>query len=345
MFLRNHWYAVAWDHETKRSPFGRTVCGEDIVLYRHTDGSLSAFEDCCPHRLLPLSKGFLQGDDLVCKYHGLKFDPQGRCIWMPGQQGVHKGTDLRRYPVVEKHRFVWVWIGDPELARDSAVPELQCCSDPAWVFEGSTYRVKCNYQLLVDNLMDLSHETYVHPSSIGQHEILEAPIHAQSDEKSVTVTRWMYNIDPPPFWAANLRSFDKCDRWQICQFSLPANVLIDVGVALAGTGAPQGDRSKGVTGIVVNLMTPETEISTWYHWGMARNFQTDDRGLTFRIRDGQAAVCAEDMEILESQQENILRHPNRGLLNLKVDAGGVHARRIMDRDLQRQSGMPQHTTG
>jgi vanillate O-demethylase monooxygenase subunit len=252
---------------------------------------------------------------------------------------------LRRYPVVEKHRFVWVWIGDPELARDSAVPELQCCSDPAWVFEGSTYRVKCNYQLLVDNPMDLSHETYVHPSSIGQHEILEAPIHAQSDEKSVTVTRWMYNIDPPPFWAANLRSFDKCDRWQICQFSLPANVLIDVGVALAGTGAPQGDRSKGVTGIVVNLMTPETEISTWYHWGMARNFQTDDRGLTFRIRDGQAAVFAEDMEILESQQENILRHPNRGLLNLKVDAGGVHARRIMDRELQRQSGMPQHTTG
>jgi vanillate O-demethylase monooxygenase subunit len=104
-------------------------------------------------------------------------------------------------------------------------------------------------------------------------------------------------------------------------------------VALAGTGAPQGDRSKGVTGIVVDLMTPETETSTWYHWGMARNFQTDDRGLTFRIRDGQAAVFAEDLEILEAQQENMLRRPDRGLLNLKIDAGGVHARRLIEHEL------------
>jgi vanillate monooxygenase len=111
----------------------------------------------------------------------------------------------------------------------------------------------------------------------------------------------------------------------------------DVGVALAGTGAPQGDRSHGVTGIVVNLMTPETKTSTWYHWGMARNFQTEDRGLTFRIRDGQAAVFAEDSEILEAQQENILRRPDRGLLNLKIDAGGAQARRLVEEDLARQS--------
>lgn len=339
MFLRNHWYAVAWDHEIKRAPFARAVCGEPVVLYRHTDGTLSAFEDCCPHRLLPLSKGFLQGDDLVCKYHGLKFSGDGRCIWMPGQQGIHKDAHVRTYPAVEKHRFVWIWIGEPELARASTIPDLHWCSDPGWVFEGGTYCIKCNYELLVDNLMDLSHETFVHPSSIGQHEILEAPIHATSDDISVTVTRWMYNIDPPPFWAANLKSNEKCDRWQICRFTLPANVMIDVGVALAGTGAPQGDRSRGVTGMVVNLMTPATETSTWYHWGMARNFQIDDRGLTFRIRDAQAAVFAEDLEILESQQENMLRRPERQLLNLKIDAGGVHARRIIERERHRQAEM------
>ena len=143
--------------------------------------------------------------------------------------------------------------------------------------------------------MDLSHETYVHPTSIGQLEIIEAPARAESDEHSVTLTRWMHNIEPPPFWAANLKSTEKCDRWQICQFSLPANVMIDVGVALAGSGAPQGNRSKGVTGIVVNLMTPETETSTWYFWGMTRNFDIDDRGLTGRIRDAQAKVFGEDL--------------------------------------------------
>lgn len=343
MFLKNQWYAVAWDHELKRTPLGRTVCGEPMVLYRQVSGALSAFEDCCPHRLLPLSKGYLKGDHLVCRYHGLEFNECGQCVWIPGQQGVHKGTHLRVYPVAEKHRFVWVWIGDAALADESKIPDLPWCSDPDWIFDGSTYHVKCNYVLLVDNLMDLSHETFVHPSSIGQHEIVEAPIKSESDDQTVTLTRWMYNIDPPPFWSANLKSTAKCDRWQICKFSLPANVMIDVGVALAGTGAPQGDRSKGVTGIVVNVMTPETESTTWYHWGMSRNFQTDDRGLTSRIRDGQASVFAEDLEILEAQQANILRLPDRQLLDLKIDAGGVHARRIIDRELTRAlpvSGVP-----
>src|SRR5208282_2590544 len=158
-----------------------------------------------------------------------------------------------------------------------------------------------------------------------------------SDATSVRVTRWLHNIDPPPFWAANLRPFAQCDRWQICNFTLPGNVMIDVGVALAGTGAESGDRSKGVTGIVVNLMTPESETSTWYHWGMVRNFQTEDRGLTFRIRDGQAAVFAEDLEILERQQKTILDRPDLELRNLKIDAGGVNARRIIDRELARNA--------
>ena len=337
MFLRDYWYAAAWDHEVKHAPFERTICGEPIVFYRQTNGALSAFEDCCPHRLLPLSKGYLQGDHLICKYHGLEFDECGQCVWMPGQQGVHKDTKIGVYPVAERHRFVWVWIGSPELADENKIPDFGWCSDPKWIFEGSTYNVKCGAQLLVDNLMDLSHETYVHPSSIGQHEIVEAPIKTTSDENSVTATRWMYNIDPPPFWAANLKSHEKCDRWQICHFSLPANVMIDVGVALAGTGAPQGDRSKGVTGIVVNVMTPETETTTWYHWGMARNFQLDDRGLTFRIRDAQASVFAEDMDILDAQQQSILRRENRKLLDLKIDSGGVYARRIVDRELARQA--------
>ena len=332
MFLQNHWYAAAWDHEIKGQPFARTICGENVVLFRLPDRSLGALEDCCPHRLMPLSKGFLRRNSLVCGYHGLEFNGGGQCVHMPNQQGIHREMHVRTYPVAERHRFVWVWIGDPSLAHEDKIPDLHQCSDPAWVFDGASYHVRCNYVLLVDNLMDLSHETYVHPTSIGQLEIIEAPARAESDEHSVTLTRWMHNIEPPPFWAANLKSTEKCDRWQICQFSLPANVMIDVGVALAGSGAPQGNRSKGVTGIVVNLMTPETETSTWYFWGMTRNFDIDDRGLTGRIRDAQAKVFGEDLAILEAQQESMLRRPDRQPINLNIDAGGVYARRIMDRE-------------
>jgi vanillate O-demethylase monooxygenase subunit len=337
-FLQNYWYAAAWDHEIKGQPFARTICGESVVLLRRNDRTLAALEDCCPHRLLPLSKGFLRGENLVCGYHGLEFNGEGRCVHMPSQQGVKQSLAVRAYPVAERHRIVWVWIGDPALADDAKIPDLEWCSHPDWVFDGSSYHVKCDYQLLVDNLMDLTHETYVHPTSIGQQEIAEAAIRTTSDERSVTLTRWMLDIVPPPFWAANLKSYEKCDRWQICTFTLPANVMIDVGVALAGTGAPEGDRSQGVTGIVVNLMTPETETTTWYFWGMVRNFDIHDRGLTTRIRDAQASVFAEDVAVLEAQQENILRRPDRKLTNLNIDAGGVYARRIIERELARKAG-------
>ncbi len=128
---RNHTFALRTLH-----------LWEPIVLYRQTSGALSAFEDCCPHRLLPLSKGFLQGEQLICKYHGLRFNESGRCVWMPGQEGIHAATKLRVYPAAEKHRFVWVWIGDPALADEKTIPDLSWCSDPNWVFEGSTYYLR-----------------------------------------------------------------------------------------------------------------------------------------------------------------------------------------------------------
>ena len=333
MFLENNWYAAGWDHEIKGTPLARTICQRRIVLFRRPDGSLVALDDCCPHRMLPLSKGFLRDGHLVCGYHGLEFDHEGRCVRMPNQKGVQQRTKVTAYPVVERHRFAWVWIGESALADEEQIPDLRWCSDPEWVFDGAFYYVKANYLLLIDNLMDLTHETYVHPSSIGQHEIVEAPIETAWDDRSVTVTRWMHRIDPPPFWATTLKSNQKCDRWQICRFSLPANVVIDVGVAITGTGAAEGDRSRGITGMVINLMTPETETSTWYFWGMARNFEIRDLGLTTRIREAQGAVFAEDVEILEAQQENILKRPESCLMNLNIDAGGVCARRIIDRHL------------
>lgn len=338
MFLTNQWYAVAWDHEIKEKPFARTVCGEALVFYRRVDRSLVALEDCCPHRMLPLSKGFIEDGNIVCGYHGIRFDSTGACVHMPNQENRHAKAKVKPFPVAERHRYVWVWIGDPALATEDTIPDLKWCSDPEWAFDGGTYHVNCDYRLLIDNLMDLTHETFVHPTSIGQPELAAAPIETSHNGERVTVTRWMRNIDPPPFWATNLKSSEKCDRWQICNFTLPANVMIDVGVALAGTGALDGDRSQGVTGIVTDLMTPETETSCWYHWGFARNFEVQDRGLTVRIRDAQSAVFKEDIDVLEAQQKSILRRPEQALINFNIDAGGVLSRRMIEAAKAKNSG-------
>lgn len=329
---RNAWYAAAWDHEIKRSLFPRTICGQALVLYRQPDDRLVALEDACWHRLLPLSKGHLQPDgSLVCGYHGLVYDARGRCTHMPSQETINPSACVRSYPVVAKHRFVWVWMGDPALADPAKIPDLHWNHDPAWAGDGELIKVACDYRLVVDNLMDLTHETFVHGSSIGNREVAEAPFEVTHGERFATVTRWMEDIDPPPFWARQLGKPGKVDRWQIIRFEAPCTVVIDVGVAPVGTGAPQGDRSQGVNGYVLNTITPETATTCHYFWAFARNYRLEEQSLTTELRQGVAGIFREDEIILEAQQKAIDANPGRLFYNLNIDAGSMWSRRKIDR--------------
>ncbi len=182
-FPLNAWYAAAWDVDLKQALFPRTICGKHVVMYRQSNGRVAALEDACWHRLVPLSKGRLDGDTVVCGYHGLKYNAQGRCTYMPSQETINPSACVRSYPVVERHRFVWLWMGDPALADPALVPDMHWNDDPAWAGDGKTIHVKCDYRLVVDNLMDLTHETFVHGSSIGNDHVAEAPFDVTHGEQ------------------------------------------------------------------------------------------------------------------------------------------------------------------
>ncbi len=189
---------------------------------------------------------------------------------------------------------------------------------------------------MIDNLMDLTHETYVHATSIGQKEIDETPCKTQVQGDLVTTSRYMDNITAPPFWRMALRANGlkddvAVDRWQICRFTPPSNILIEVGVAHRGHGGYDAPNDKKAYSVVVDFITPETETSIWYFWGMARKFKPGDKALTASIREGQGKIFTEDQEMLERQQQNLLAHPNRPLLMLNIDAGGVQARKVIER--------------
>ncbi|MGY3581147.1 phenylpropionate dioxygenase-like ring-hydroxylating dioxygenase large terminal subunit [Bradyrhizobium sp. USDA 4504] len=203
-FPTNVWYAAAWDAEVRQALLPRTICGKHVVMYRRANGDVAALEDACWHRLVPLSKGRLEGDSVVCGYHGLKYNAQGRCTFMPSQETINPSACVRAYPVVERDRFVWLWMGDPALADPGMVPDMHWNDDPAWAGDGDTIHLKCDYRLVVDNLMDLTHETFVHGASIGNDAITEAPFDVTHGEKTATVTRWMKGIAAPPFWAKQL---------------------------------------------------------------------------------------------------------------------------------------------
>lgn len=331
-WVTNAWYVAGWDYEIDRSPLSRTICGVPTMFYRKLDRSVVAMRDACPHRLLPLSMGLREGDSIRCKYHGLRIGPEGVANEMPlKSQSVNNRVCVETFAVAEKHRFVWVRVGDKARADPALIPDLWPCSAGGWTFDGGSYAIECDYRLLIDNLMDLTHETHVHSGSIGRPELMEAPIETRVDGDRVFVTRWMPGVDAPPFWRGALKKDGPVDRWQICQFILPSAVIIDVGVALVGAGASIADHDQGVRGFVVDVMTPATATSTNYFWGMARNFDIDDAGFTARFRQQQAGVFAEDVEILEAQQRSIAANPDLKLNAYNIDEGRVRARQLIKR--------------
>jgi vanillate monooxygenase len=110
-----------------------------------------------------------------------------------------------------------------------------------------------------------------------------------------------------------------------------------VGVAHAGTGGREADPEHRVNAIVVDFITPENENSMWYFWGFARAFKPEDKSLTDQIRQGQGKIFAEDLEMLEQQQQNLqLNFADKKLLKLDIDAGGVQARRLIERLIKQE---------
>lgn len=331
-FMRNRWYVAAWDNEVGRAPVARTICGIPMVLYRTLAGRVVALRDACPHRLLPLSMGLREGDSIRCRYHGLKLGPDGCAEEMPlKHERVNSAICVETYAVAEQHRFVWVWIGDADKADPAAVPNLWPCSAPGWVFDGGHLHVDCDYRLLIDNLMDLTHETYVHSTSIGQPELMETPIDTTSEGEEVVVARRMHGVDAPPFWQLALGREAVVDRWQICHYVAPSSVIIDIGVNPVDNGPPVDDHGQGLRAFVIDSMTPETESSTHYFWGMARSFRIDDAGFTARWKQQQNRVFLEDVEILEAQQRSIAANPDMKLRAYSIDSGGVRVRRVIEK--------------
>ena len=331
-WIDNRWYVAAWDFEVDRAPLARTICGEPVMLYRRLDRQIVAMQDACPHRLLPLSMGIKEGDSIRCRYHGLLIGSDGRAEEMPLRNDpVNRSICVKTYPVVERHRYVWIWIGAAEKADPALIPDFWPCSTDGWTFDGGYNAIACDYRLLIDNLMDLTHETYVHEGSIGQRELMEAPISTHSEGDEIVVTRWMPGIEAPPFWRGALGKDGLVDRWQICRFLPPSNVIIDVGVAPVEAGASVEDHDQGVRGFVIDAITPESETSTHYFWGMARNFDVHDTGFTARFKQQQGGVFAEDVEVLEAQQRSTLRNPGSKLRAYAIDQGGVKARLVIER--------------
>ncbi len=332
MFLRNYWYVAAWDHEVSRKPLDRIILNEPLVLFRKEDGTPVAFEDRCCHRRYPLHKGTLIGDTLQCGYHGLTFDMSGACIRVPGIDVIPARAQVKAYPVVERYHWVWVWMGDPALADESTVPDFHWLDDPAWGAKGTLLHVKCDYELIIENLLDLTHLTFVHATTIGNMATAEqAQMKFERGGNEVHVNRWMIDTPPPPTYVKAGGFTTNVDRWQLIHYTPPAFVRLYVGAAETGTGAPQAHRVGGIGMRNLNAITPETEKTTHYFWAQAHDFQVNNPAVTEMIFQEILKAFLQDKEVLEAQQQTIDLDPDAPTVNTNHDAGGLEARRILQR--------------
>lgn len=333
MFMRNCWQVAAFGREVVAGQlFPRRICGDAVVFYRARDGRVIALEDRCAHRYAPLSMGALigdTGDTLRCMYHGLCYDTEGKCIQIPGQDHIPAKARVRAFPVLERYNFVWIWMGDAEKADPALVPDVHWMSDPGWVASEGYHHVKASYKLLNDNLLDLSHETYVHGKTIGHDSVAETPIEIRMENNAVYVDKEMKACNPPPFYQylARVSASDRVDRWQHTVFQPPGYIVIDVGVQPLDP-VPGSNR---VDGRVIDLITPESATSSHYFWAFARNFRLDEPAVTEFLRENVRRTFDEDKDMLEAQQRNIgERESERGFdVAIRADAGPTQGRRLL----------------
>ena len=333
MFLKNFWYVAAWSHELVGTPLGRVILNEPVVLFRDANGDPIALEDRCPHRRVPLSMGkVVEGGLLQCHYHGLRFDKTGSCVRIPGQEMIPPTAKARSYPVVERYRWVWIWMGDPALADAATIPDYHYLDSPDWGAKGTLFHVNANWQLIVDNLLDLTHLAFVHETTIGNAAVAEnAAVKVKRSPNNVMVTRWIIDKPAPPTYVKAGNFTTNVDRWQIIDFVPPAFLRLSVGATPTGTGAPEGRFVDGIHMRNLNAITPETETTTHYFWAQAHDFDVRNAQLTDMIFEQVKTAFLEDVAVFEAQQRVISANPNAPQIDINADAGGIQARRILDR--------------
>ncbi len=167
-FLKNTRYVAAWSHEIQANHLlPRTITQIPLLFWRDQSGRVVALADRCCHRAAPLSKGRLEGDRIRCMYHGLLFDTTGKCVEIPSQEFIPPAAKVRAYPVVERYKWIWVWMGDIDRADPSLIPDTHYLDDAGWRGTPGYMYYDANYLLITDNLLDFSHLSYVHESTLA----------------------------------------------------------------------------------------------------------------------------------------------------------------------------------
>lgn len=338
MFIRNAWYFAGFSDEIGPGLSEHRLLGDPLVIFRTPEGKPVALDNRCPHRFAPLSMGRLTGDRVQCAYHGIEFDFDGRCVHIPGQEKIRDDACVRAYPVVERWGCVWVWMGEPARASvEQLIAGFRYLDEPGWTPVRGVKDVAAGYELLIDNLMDLTHIPFLHPNTLGNQggaQAAEAEATTTVRGDRVAVERVVRDSEPAPLFKRVRNMEGKVDRYQFSEFVPPCYVLIELKVMPAGTQ----DLERGIEWRVFHIVTPVDATHTRYHWAVTRRFAQDDEAVSQALREGTSATLEEDRAMIEGQARMLVGTSlDERTLFTRFDANPTRVRKIIRSIAERDS--------
>lgn len=344
MYLKNSWQVAGFDDELEKPFVARRIMAEPVLIFRSGD-RLAAIEDLCPHRLVPLSAGFRQGDEIVCGYHGLRFGFDGACRGMPGRARIPSSAKVRTYPVELRWGMVWIWMGDPALADPALIPDLHWLDSPDWASVRGMIPIAADYRLINDNLLDLSHESYVHAATIANgngEEMGHFPMDITVAEGNVICAeRVMHDVAAPPGLVDILKVGNRIDREQRAIFLAPSVNLSDSRMSSREPGSNRGARNR-----ILHLLTPASSGQTHYFYIGSRDYALNDPDMDAIYARLVDKALGEDRAMLETQQRSLaeLDWPTVPRVAWSVDEAAVKGRRLLDALIADEASDPKALT-
>jgi phenylpropionate dioxygenase-like ring-hydroxylating dioxygenase large terminal subunit len=326
------WYVAATAEELGDAPLSRRLLGQDIVLWRSANRQAVALQDRCAHRGFPLSHGRVDGDRLICGYHGCTYEPDGRCVHVPTQDNVPPGMSVRAYPILEVGPFIWIWLGPPATASGSRPPRTPWLTDRGWSTFADGWLVRANYLMLHEHYLDFSYAPVLHAADVPPGmERLPVFDEVEVTETTVSYTRLLQDA-PLAQWEADATGLDPSrsyTRRERGTFASPALHIqrweIDGG---DGTYAH----------IRTHAITPETETSTHVFMQASRNYAQQSDTVTTILRSFASDLVHRDTEVLEMAAARVGYDGWRSGVEFQADAAALRARRIVAVMLAKEAG-------
>jgi phenylpropionate dioxygenase-like ring-hydroxylating dioxygenase large terminal subunit len=231
---------------------------------------------------------------------------------------------VRAYPVHERYGLIWIWPGAPENADPATIPHLAWRAEPGWNTETVQYfSVAAPAELMSDNLLDLSHVAFIHPTiAFDPERLRDDPLVSEVSGDVVRNTRVFAGVPPAPSHRRWYPFAGKVTRTSISEWQPPGLVSVLVR---------NEDERVRLDLRYDHMMTPETATTHHYFVALARNFALDDAALSAELDAEALAIHGEDLAMIEAQARTKSRLGERREVALRQDRGLIAAHRILQR--------------